>query len=471
VFDIFVNYRTLDARFGAASTYEELARRFGGDRVFLDHVSIQPGADYVKRINAALEEIRVLVVLIGPEWLACSPTGVRLVDREGDWVRREIRRALQRGITIIPVLLDGVSLPLPDDLPADIRPILRCQVVEVSHRRLGADTTKLANFIAGLLTTARPSRWRHAAAAALPVIALVAADGGSPRPEPVATTIVGEPSTADPCALIDASGFFEFGRTELDPAYGAFQRCDLIVSPEDGADVDIEVRLEDDPLGEGVQPTRNEWTIGIVAWPAESARCDRTLVLPPSNSGINVVIRAEVEDPPSTVPLCEIADRAADVAAGLLNDAHREGRQISRRNFPAESLATHDACTLLDSDQIATVIPGVDATEPSIGYGNWSCPWESTTDELHAILRFDQSQPLSASDGRPTRIGGSKAFVSPEWEGLGSCTVRVVYRSHTGQNDQTVTELLMVVVSEGEDGELAVCQMARNLATQAVANL
>ena len=36
--DIFVNYRSADARFGAAATYELLANRFDRNRIFLDKI-------------------------------------------------------------------------------------------------------------------------------------------------------------------------------------------------------------------------------------------------------------------------------------------------------------------------------------------------------------------------------------------------------------------------------------------------
>ncbi|MGH3938623.1 MAG: tetratricopeptide repeat protein [Pseudonocardiaceae bacterium] len=149
VFEIFVNYRTVDARFGAAAAHHFLVGRFGAARVFLDHVSMTPGAVYPAELRAGLEQASVLVVLIGPDWLAREPDSEtrRLVDREGDWVRREIRRALERDIAIIPVLLDGTRLPTPGSLPADISGLLMRQTVEIRHRSLGPDLKRLAESI------------------------------------------------------------------------------------------------------------------------------------------------------------------------------------------------------------------------------------------------------------------------------------------------------------------------------------
>lgn len=476
MFDIFVNYRTVDGRFGAASAHEALARRFGGDRVFLDHVSIQSGADYPERIVAALEEVRVLVVLIGPHWFARDPaTGIRFIDREGDWVRREIRRAVQRGITIIPVLLDGAPAPSADELPGDVRVLSRCQAAEVRHRSLGADLDRLGDSVARYVpvggTAWRRSWWR---AAAVVLVTAFASTGSADarRLEPVANTVIGDFRTADPCALIDAAPFRGYGETRLDRAYGSFQRCDLIVAPESDAPVDIEVRFEEDPLPEGAEPASWVGAIGIVASPGESSVCDRTLTLPPGNGDITVVVRAEVDDEPDTAPpLCEVADAAATVAATVLDEAHRAGGELPRRFFPEESLAHLDTCQLLGGDALAAVIPGVDVTEPDVGYGQWKCVWRSTSHAMRAHLQFDQSEPLNASDGLPTRIGGREAFVARDWEGAGSCTVRVVHRSHPGQYEETVVELLMMTVAADEDGEFEVCRMATDLATAAVGAL
>lgn len=149
VFDVFVNYRTVDERFGAAYAHDALARRFGRDRIFLDHVSIAPGERYASRLRDALEQAQVLVVLVGPEWLADEPgTGVRLIDREDDWVRKEIRRALEREIKIIPVLLDGTAMPGAHALPSDIRGLVTRQAVEVRHRSLQSDLARLGDAVA-----------------------------------------------------------------------------------------------------------------------------------------------------------------------------------------------------------------------------------------------------------------------------------------------------------------------------------
>lgn len=151
--DIFVSYRADDARYGAAGCYELLSARFGSSRVFRDCVSLDPGQRYPEAIRQALEEMQVLVALIGPGWLARDPeaaAGTRLVDREHDWVRSEIRRAVARGVPVIPVLLDGTALPAWAELPADIADLSLLQAAYVHHRTFGRDIAQLTDRIADL---------------------------------------------------------------------------------------------------------------------------------------------------------------------------------------------------------------------------------------------------------------------------------------------------------------------------------
>lgn len=157
MFDVFINYRSADARFGAAATFELLSGRFGRSRVFLDNQSMGPGAVYPEQIRAALESMRVLVVLIGPAWLAATGPGVSPLHRDDDWVRREIRVALERAVPIVPVLLDGVSLPAPEQLPDDVRPLLFRQAAGVRHHTLGADIARLARYLERFLPASQRS--------------------------------------------------------------------------------------------------------------------------------------------------------------------------------------------------------------------------------------------------------------------------------------------------------------------------
>jgi Effector-associated domain 2/TIR domain len=148
---VFINYRAVDQPLAAAAIYDALARRFGADRVFRDCASMQAGEHYPAAIRAALESATVLVAVVGPQWLTLTEprTSNRLIDRDHDWVRLEIARALRRRIPVIPVMLkhtpkDAARLT-PAELPEDIRQLAKLQTFEFSQRRFGEDLDRLAH--------------------------------------------------------------------------------------------------------------------------------------------------------------------------------------------------------------------------------------------------------------------------------------------------------------------------------------
>lgn len=139
----------------------------------------------------------------------------------------------------------------------------------------------------------------------------------------------------------------------------------------------------------------------------------------------------------------------------------------------AESAATYaarqDAYTLLDAEALS-VVPGVDAGDPDVGYGNWECGWRSTTGKIVADLRFDRGLTSPTSSGRNTRLGGREAVVEPETDGSDTCRVRVVHRPYTDHNGRRATEQVHLVVT-GPQPVNELCTMTTDLATSATDEL
>jgi hypothetical protein len=156
---VFINYRTVDNPIGAAGIHDALANRFGKDKVFRDCASLEAGAQYPAAIRDALNRSDVLVSIIGPQWLTLTDdmTGERLIDREHDWVRRELVWAHERDIRVIPVLLVDTPAhavhPKASELPPDIRWFAYVQAFEFSHRRFGTDLERLAARLTVLAPT------------------------------------------------------------------------------------------------------------------------------------------------------------------------------------------------------------------------------------------------------------------------------------------------------------------------------
>ena len=103
---IFVSYRRRDTAGHAGRLVDGLRHEFGREQVFLD-IDIPPGVDFSDHIDRTIGAARVLVVLIGDDWLNVQDRqGRRRLDDPADFVRTEIRSALHRGLTVIPVLVE-----------------------------------------------------------------------------------------------------------------------------------------------------------------------------------------------------------------------------------------------------------------------------------------------------------------------------------------------------------------------------
>jgi len=81
--------------------------------------------NWQNKIDQALQEASLIVVVIGKQWLFLQDeNGRRRIDNETDWVRNEILSALKAGKKIIPLLVSGAPLPRPEALPDSLRPLL-----------------------------------------------------------------------------------------------------------------------------------------------------------------------------------------------------------------------------------------------------------------------------------------------------------------------------------------------------------
>ncbi len=122
---IFISYRRKEGQAHARLIFQHLRRspRFWG-RVFMDVDGLKPGENFRDKIGKQLDGCTVLLALIGVQWalLRDEHGAVRLRD-EQDWVRLEIETALKRGITVIPVLIDGAQMPSAADLPLGLNPL------------------------------------------------------------------------------------------------------------------------------------------------------------------------------------------------------------------------------------------------------------------------------------------------------------------------------------------------------------
>src|SRR4051812_26406966 len=156
---IFISYRRDLSRYQAGWLYEELVLEFGREAVFKDIDNIAPGEDFQVRLKSAVDSCAILLVLIGPSWAtARSREGSLRLGDPNDLVRVEVEMALKRQIRVIPVLVDGATMPTVNELPASLRDLATRQAHELTPNRFKRDTKELVQI---LRPTLRASRWRR----------------------------------------------------------------------------------------------------------------------------------------------------------------------------------------------------------------------------------------------------------------------------------------------------------------------
>jgi hypothetical protein len=153
---IFISYRRDDSSPWAGRLYDDLDRHFVSNQIFMDVDTIQPGVDFVEAVEKSVGYCDALIAVIGKRWLISSDEeGARRLDNPEDSVRIEILTALKRGVRVIPVLVDGATMPRSRDLPDDLKSLARRNALEVSHNRFRTDSKRLIAAVEQALESAR----------------------------------------------------------------------------------------------------------------------------------------------------------------------------------------------------------------------------------------------------------------------------------------------------------------------------
>ncbi len=141
---VFLSYRRSDTPYAAGRLGDRLGERF---ELFMD-IDIAPGLHFGRALTDAVSSCDVMLVLIGPSWLtAVDDDGASRLKNPRDWVVQEIEAALARDVTVIPVLVDGARMPLPEQLPERLESLAFRQAISLRHESFNADITTLMNAI------------------------------------------------------------------------------------------------------------------------------------------------------------------------------------------------------------------------------------------------------------------------------------------------------------------------------------
>jgi hypothetical protein len=156
---IFICYRRAESDWPAGWLYARLSEHFAETEIFKDVDSIELGDDFVASIVSAVESCDVLIAIIGPRWLTLEDDGGRRrLDDSGDYVRIELETALRRGIRVIPVLVDGATMPVAKVLPASLAELARKQAMELTAGSFKHDATRLIRVLERSITQIQARR-------------------------------------------------------------------------------------------------------------------------------------------------------------------------------------------------------------------------------------------------------------------------------------------------------------------------
>jgi hypothetical protein len=158
---IFISYRRDDSAGHAGRLFDDLRDRFGSDRLVMDIDTIEPGVDFVEFIQNAVAAAEVLLVVIGKRWLTSTDARRRRrLNDPMDFVRLEIETALERNVRVIPVLVQGATMPREEALPDSLRKLSRRQAHELSDARWKYDVDCLIEILERIVGTSGASASR-----------------------------------------------------------------------------------------------------------------------------------------------------------------------------------------------------------------------------------------------------------------------------------------------------------------------
>src|ERR1044072_8148422 len=147
---IFICYRHEDTRAETRTLFGDLKEHFRRSQIFKDTEAVQLGENFEEAIRNAVGSCDVFILVIGRRWHGEADTGSRLNDPD-DYVRLEIATAFNRGVQVIPVLVQGATMPSIKSLPDELALLSKLLGIEISDSRWDYDVGRLIKRLEGIL--------------------------------------------------------------------------------------------------------------------------------------------------------------------------------------------------------------------------------------------------------------------------------------------------------------------------------
>jgi len=197
---IFISYRRDDTADTCGRIYDRLVMAFGKAAIFMDVDAIPVGVRFPQYIAETIQRTSVQLVVIGPHWLdATTDDGERRLDIPSDFVRQEIEAALRRGIPVIPILVQGATMPPAGGLPPSLRDLASHNAIPVRRNPdFDNDMRRLIDALTRWVAPAPPPYGQRVAGGAAPQAYPLAHPGPSPAARPPAIGSMPRPSAIGP---------------------------------------------------------------------------------------------------------------------------------------------------------------------------------------------------------------------------------------------------------------------------------
>lgn len=145
--DIFISYRRQDTSGYALGIRRELKQRLPDAHVFLDVEALDAGVRWRDVIRERIGRCDLMLVLIGDEWWETRDGRQKMLSPD-DPVRLELQTGLARSeMNVIPVLLEGASMPSGPDLPDVVRDLCEYGAHAVHDKTYDRDLNALLDLI------------------------------------------------------------------------------------------------------------------------------------------------------------------------------------------------------------------------------------------------------------------------------------------------------------------------------------
>jgi hypothetical protein len=145
---IFINYRR-DANLREAQHLATLlAAKFGKSSVFLDLRGIGGAENWMEKLQEQVDACDLMIVLISKDWTqSTNAQGQRRMEDANDPLVYEIARALRNRMPVLPILIDGATMPEAAELPKSLWVLTLQHGMPLRNEFFGPDTAEIVAAI------------------------------------------------------------------------------------------------------------------------------------------------------------------------------------------------------------------------------------------------------------------------------------------------------------------------------------